>query len=127
MIYKYTLKKEDEFDVKVTDTENPNDSLSKKAIKLKFYIMNNLIGEASISAIDTNNGFLYDFEVKKKYRGKGYGTKILKYILKNYKVTDLTVTTDNDAAIHLYKKCGFKIKKKINDEINKTENYWMVR
>lgn len=33
MIYKYTLKKEDEFDVKVTDTENPNDSLSKKSYK----------------------------------------------------------------------------------------------
>lgn len=127
MIYEYTFRSEKDFDVKIKNTENPNDSLSKKAINLKFYLDNKFIGEASISAIDTPNGFLYDFEVEKKYRGKGYGKRILKYILKNYKVTDLTVTVDNEIAINLYKKCGFKIKKKIHDDINKTENYWMVK
>lgn len=90
-------------------SENPNDNLSTKAIDLKFYDENkHNIGEGSISSIDTPTGFMYNIEVFKPYRGKGYGNAIVNYILTHYKVTDVTVEVGNDIAYSLYEKFGFK-------------------
>lgn len=96
----------------VTATEekrdNPNDHDSPTGVKLTFFDINkNKVGEASISAIDTPNGFLYDVEVFEKYRGQGYGNSIMQYVLKHYKVTELTVEKGNTVAMSLYKKFGF--------------------
>jgi RimJ/RimL family protein N-acetyltransferase len=55
----------------------------------------------------------------KNYWGKGYGTDafqtLIKYLLKNKKAKKLIldVRTKNKSAIKVYKKCGFKIIKKI--------------
>ena len=68
--------------VKTTPTTNPNDRESTKAVKLDFYDDDKKIGIAYISAIDTNNGFIYNLEVYKKYRGNGYANDIMNYILK---------------------------------------------
>lgn len=97
----------------VTATEekrdNPNDHDSPTGVKLTFFDTNkNKVGEASISAIDTPNGFLYDVEVFEKYRGQGYGNSIMQYVLKHYKVTELTVEKGNTVAMSLYKKFGFR-------------------
>lgn len=97
----------------VTATEekrdNPNDHDSPTGVKLTFFdIIKNKVGEASISAIDTPNGFLYDVEVFEKYRGQGYGNSIMQYVLKHYKVTELTVEKGNTVAMSLYKKFGFR-------------------
>lgn len=93
----------------VKESINPNDTLSSKAVDLQFYDENrNHIGEGSVSAIDTDNAFMYNLEVFSKYRGKGYGNSIVSYILAHYKVTDVTVEIGNDVAISLYKKFGFK-------------------
>ena len=88
--------------------ENKNDKLSSTGVKLNFFIDTKKIGEASISGIDSDMPFIYDFEVNKKYRGKGYGNAILDYCIKNYKVNDLSVSPNNLSAISLYKKKGFK-------------------
>lgn len=117
--------------VRKTDTTNPNDSVSTKAVKLNFYDGKDRVGTAGVSGYDTRKGFLYDLEVMKKYRGKGYGKRILDYVIKNYSVTDLSVAADNDVAINIYKKAGFRIKKTFDSNgengYEKGKFHWMQR
>lgn len=94
--------------VKATSFYNPNDNVSGNGIKLIFLVDNKRIGIANISGIDTDMPFMYDFEVNEKYRGQGYGSAILDYYIKKYKVNDLSVSPSNKNAISLYKKHGFK-------------------
>lgn len=68
------------------------------------------------------NGYLYrkqlDIDaigVDEAYRNKGIGTKLLEYVkeyAKNNDYTDLrlTVNEENENAIHLYEKVGFKVR-----------------
>lgn len=55
---------------------------------------------------------IHDVEIYEKYRGNGYGYKlimtILNYIFKKYSQVLLHVTKDNIPAHNLYKKVGFK-------------------
>ena len=97
-------------------SENPNDPVGKEAHDLSFYLDGKKIADISISAVDSDRAFLYNFEVKKDYRGKGYGTAILKYVLKNYSVNELTVNKDNIRAIDLYKRFGFKVGKEFKED-----------
>lgn len=116
-----------ELRVESKEITNPNDKLSSKAVKLTFYDKNAKIGEASISSVDTNNGFLYDFEVFKPYRGRGYGRRIMQYVMSHYSVTDLTVDLSNTVAINLYKSFGFKRKQSYYDKVNKETLEWYQR
>lgn len=112
---------------KIKTIKNPHDDKTK-AVKIDFYDgSDNHIGEVSISSADTSNGFVYDLEVFEKYRGKGYGRKIMEFVLKNYSITDLTVDLDNTVAINLYKSLGFKIKQKWKDPTSGKTVYWMVK
>lgn len=99
---------DEKLDVYRKISENPNDPVGKEAHDLAFYLDNTKIADISISAVDSNKAFLYNFEVKKSYRGKGYGSAILKYVLNHYKVNELTVDKSNTRAIKLYKRFGFK-------------------
>ena len=99
---------DEKLDVYRKTSENPNDPVGKEAHDLAFYLDNTKIADISISAVDSNKAFLYNFEVKKSYRGKGYGSAILKYVLSHYKVNELTVDKSNTRAIKLYKRFGFK-------------------
>ena len=111
--------------IKIID--NPHDNKSK-AVKIVFRDkFNNKIGEVCISSADTNNGFVYNLEVAKKYRGRGYGRKIMNFVLDNYKIKDLTVNPTNQIAINLYKSLGFKVKQLWNDPTTGKDVYWMVR
>ncbi len=63
-------------------------------------------GKADIMVIDS-------LQTKKKFRGKGYGTKLINKAInlaKKLKADsiELNVNRDNLAAINLYKKSGFK-------------------
>ncbi len=52
-----------------------------------------------------------NFDVLKDYQNKGIGTKLLGYLIDKYKdINNITleVRCDNDIAINLYKKMGFK-------------------
>lgn len=112
---------------KIKTIKNPHDDKSK-AVKIDFYNEDEKhIGEVSISSADTNSAFVYDLEVFKEYRGKGYGRKIMEFALKNYSITDLTVDLDNTVAINLYKSLGFKIKQKWKDPTSGKTVYWMVK
>lgn len=54
---------------------------------------------------------IIDVFVMPEYQGNGYGDKLLKYILDNYKNRNyfLEVNVNNEKAINLYKKNGFEI------------------
>ena len=106
----------DTVDIFRTISENPNDPVGKEAHDLSFYLDEKKIAEISISAVDSDRAFLYNFEVDKDYRGKGYGTAILRYVLKNYSVNELTVDKDNTRAIDLYKRFGFKVGKEFKED-----------
>lgn len=109
------------------DTTNPNDDLSQKAVELTFFDNNKKIGECCISSIDTDRPFLYNLEVVPSERGKGYGTEIMDYCIKNYNAKEVTVDTDNKVAIHLYKKLGFDTIKKFHDKNGDKDRFYMVK
>jgi len=65
--------------------------------------------------------FLYGISIKKGYRKHGYGKKILKKSIEefrkyNIKKITLTVSEENLEAIELYKKLGFKNQEYLKDE-----------
>ena len=47
-------------------------------------------------------------DIESAYQDKGYGTKVVNY-LASQGYNNLWVTADNDRAIHVYEKCGFKL------------------
>lgn len=95
-------------DIYRKETENPNDPVDSTAHDLAFYYGVTKIADISISAVNTDEAFLYNFEVDEKYRNHGIGSEILKYVLEQYKVNELTVEETNYNAIRLYKQFGFK-------------------
>lgn len=114
---------------KETPSENKNDPLSKKAVDIIFYNSDNeKVGEASVSSIDTDSPYAYNIEVYSKFRGQHYGHSIMNYIMKKYKVAELSVKPDNKVAINLYKKHGFRIRKSYewNKEklLDMVSSYW---
>lgn len=93
----------------ITDSENQFDYMSSKAIDIQFLNAKNneVIGHASISAIDTSFPFLYNFEINPRYRGKGYGHAAMKYMIDIHHLYSLCVNLDNTKAIKLYEEFGF--------------------
>lgn len=66
--------------------------------------------------------------VKKECRNKGIGQEVLKEMInlcksKDYKFITLGVDTDNENAIHIYKKNGFKI---YETDIDKYGKYYKM-
>lgn len=73
------------------------------------------------TTIEGNKGF-FDIGLVKKYRGKGYGKKLLETAIQylNEKEVEeicLTVIEKNNIAYEMYKKRGFRVYKKLSDWI----------
>ena len=63
------------------------------------------IGEAEV---DIKGKMLSRLVVYEPYQNKGYGTEIVQTLKDKYGCDCLWVNADNDRAIHVYEKCGFK-------------------
>ena len=63
------------------------------------------IGEAEV---DIKNKMLSRLTIFEPYQNKGYGTKVVQTLINDYGINCLWVNADNDRAIHVYEKCGFK-------------------
>ncbi len=76
------------------------------------YFIGYFIG--SISYSFTNNLlYISDFLVKEDYRKKGYGTKLVQYLLDNVSACySEYVVHCNDQSINIFKKLGFNEKEK---------------
>lgn len=104
----YILAHGMKLDIYRKETENLNDPVDSAAHDLAFYYGVTNVANISISAIHSNEAFLYNFVVDEKYRNHGIGSEILKYVLKHYKVNELTVEETNYNAIRFYERFGFK-------------------
>ena len=56
-----------------------------------------------------DKGFIFNLEVMKEYRNRGIGTKLLDLAVKKLGGYDLTVKKNNETAISIYEKYGFKL------------------
>lgn len=84
------------------------------------------IGHVFVWTDNDNKGFIFNVNVDKKYRRQGYGWILVDDAVNNLGGRDLTVDCDNEPAVKLYLKYGFKIYKKgqWNHDPPKDE-YWM--
>lgn len=73
--------------------------------EVELFIGNTKVGEAEI---EVTKRMLSRFVIYVPFQNKGYGTRILNELIRMYMLTNLWVEADNDRAIHLYEKFGFK-------------------
>lgn len=75
-----------------------------------------LIGRCRLYHTSGKSSILADFIIYKRFRNKGYAKNLLSKVLKSKRNIMLWVKQDNEIAIGLYKKYGFK---EIGQEENK--------
>ena len=63
------------------------------------------IGEAEV---DLKEKMLSRFEIYEPYQDKWYGTQVVKMLKEKYGIDCLWVESENDKAVHVYEKCGFR-------------------
>lgn len=63
------------------------------------------IGEAEV---DIKGKMLSRLNIYEPYQNKGYGTTIVKLLMRDYGCDCLWVNADNSRAIHVYEKLGFR-------------------
>lgn len=85
-------------------------SMSNNSKYYAYELNNEYIGFICILDLDAELEII-DVFVMPEYQGNGYGDKLLKYILNNYKNRNyfLEVNVNNEKAINLYKKNDFEI------------------
>ena len=85
-------------------------SMSNNSKYYAYELNNEFIGFICILDLDTELEII-DVFIMPEYQGNGYGDKLLKYILDNYKNRNyfLEVNVNNERAINLYKKNGFEV------------------
>jgi ribosomal protein S18 acetylase RimI-like enzyme len=103
-----------------SDKMNKKDieSYLKKDAIYTIKTKNSLIGFL-IFVLDKDRVYIRNIQVKKKFQGKGVGTKVLSYIEKearkeDYRNLELSVFKDNPA-VRLYERNGYKI---VKDKMN---------
>ena len=97
----------------------------------------NIIGVIGLTRMKNRRShvlFLSKFAIAPEYNGKGYGSKVIKDIIKDAKSTgvkkiELMAEEDNSGAIEFYKKLGFAIEGKISNSIYRdgvmVDDYYM--
>ena len=75
-----------------------------------------LIGTAEI---EPNEKMLERFVIFEPYQNKGYGQQVLSDLIDTYGINKLWVRSDNERAIHIYEKAGFRKSKETMFEMRK--------
>jgi hypothetical protein len=90
---------------------------SQKDGIVRCYAYGKVIGHCSIIEISDTDCCIYDVEIFKDYRHKGYGLSLVSHalsiIFKNYNNVILHVTSENTSAFNLYTKLGFSCKSSV--------------
>lgn len=94
------------------DLEKQKEILNNSLYKLNpIYDKNKLVGFIALWDIDSFI-FIEHFAIKKEFRGKGYGKKIIKEVINNYNKdiileVERPTTTNSKRRIEFYKRLGF--------------------
>ncbi len=120
---KYWLTTNEEYDIEhMLDTKSPNDYQpefkGKLAIKVTR-VNGNPVGFVAYYKKKFYEGMILFLAVDKKYRGKSYATKLLKYainaLFKDHAlVVRLVTRTNNYAAMKVYERAGMKETERAN-------------
>ena len=83
-----------------------------KPITVKWYDGKTKVAEVLVDTEPAIDGYRWigDVEVNPEYRGNSLGTQVIQYVMKKYRAGALGVRVDNEIALKMYKKVGFKIK-----------------
>lgn len=65
-------------------------------------------GSEKIGTAEVSGNELCRFNLYEPYQDMGYGQKALEQLIEKYHITKLCVVNDNDRAIHVYEKAGFR-------------------
>lgn len=76
--------------------------------EIELFINNEKIGEAEI---ELKGKMLSRLSIFPPYQDKGYGTEIVNILNEKYGCDCLWVNADNERAIHVYEKNGYKVSK----------------
>jgi GNAT superfamily N-acetyltransferase len=71
-----------------------------------FYLNKKLIGYAYVECDYPGHLYIYEFEIKEKYRGNGYGSYFIKEIKKQYYRIDLT---SRKSSLKFWRKNKFRV------------------
>lgn len=119
----------DELDVKVDDWEEVFRQMSSTSSYIRFTDDGSIVGFILFEPITLSNwffiasyGFVREFWVAEKYRGKGNGTALLRHTEKYFKENGLhRVILTTDSAPQFYEKNGYIKEKSViaknNDEV----------
>jgi ribosomal-protein-alanine N-acetyltransferase len=111
-------------------------ALSKESIK--YHLKRNLIFKIEINGVITGYVLwlnrkkyfrLYSLAISKKFQNQGLAKQLLDYCFEHLqeKSFSLEVRVSNIGAIKLYEKCGFKIKKVLENYYEIEDGYLMVK
>ena len=73
--------------------------------ELELFDGDTKIGEAEV---DIKGKMLSRLNIYEPYQNKGYGTKTVEMLCRDYELNCLWVSADNSRAIHVYEKLGFR-------------------
>jgi len=130
VIWKLTGRSGVKRKVKISDEKECFKKINKKKnrLNLVIYLNEKYVGNIYFTHITKVTAQFHIFIGENSLWNKGIGTKStllsINFIKVNYNLKKiyLKVKINNTSAIKVYKKCGFKIKKKIEDD-----NYYMVK
>lgn len=108
------FKKKDKIKLSNLRMESRQRNDEGKSLVLSWYNDKEFVATVLVDTIPASDGYKWfgSFRVSKKYRGSGLGDQIMDLIISSkYKAGALSVYKDNEVAINLYKKHGFKISK----------------
>lgn len=74
---------------------------------------NSLVALIAVATYNNKKSWIQPMEISKKYRGYGLSKQLLDVAVKELGAKYLAVYIDNEVAINIYKKYGFKIYKKV--------------
>lgn len=73
--------------------------------EIEIFLDDIKVGEAEI---DLKSKMLSRLAIYEPYQNKNIGTQVVTDLTERYGLTNLWVNTDNERAIHVYEKCGYK-------------------
>ena len=73
--------------------------------EIEIFLGDIKVGEAEV---DLKNKMLSRLSIYEPYQNKQIGTQVVTDLTKEYGLTNLWVNADNERAIHVYEKCGYK-------------------